>query len=508
MDVTRANFEVVLPKFSALLEEAEFASFDLEMTGIRMAGHEGSILDPAHVAFIEKNMAAAKYNIIQLGVCLFVRKSADGADVVKYDAYPFNFFAFPGNKDGDVCMNVDTAAFLTKHGMDFSKWITTGIPYLPHTLAGPRRAAMEEEGGSPGLRKRPAWDQAKLAQVDRTDMSNFTDAMAQAQRYADAAAASAASPPDSPLPMPATLKFPFFKQRETVPLFEQYLASLALMKRCEKGPKGNMYYVVPASEAESHATRALEEQIGLTRLYDMLVARRIPLVAHNSLSDHLFLHYAFDGRPIEDLQRFKQFTRSKFPCLYDTRLLATLPSLPYDPKTVQNLEGQWKSFREQYGTSVVCNLPLGFEAYDPAVLQHDSRAHEAAYDALITGDLLLLAARALGDGSIGSLSEYANCLPVYRCLETVQINKDADAVLHDGPVIAFHFPGGSGMSSTRIDGILSGTELRGRVLWNHDCAFVFCPKRARGDLLNKNVDKARKKFTEICRKGKIEIITA
>uniref|UniRef100_A0A7S1KWV2 Uncharacterized protein n=1 Tax=Neobodo designis TaxID=312471 RepID=A0A7S1KWV2_NEODS len=516
MDVTRANFEVVFPHIKRLLEDAEFSSIDFEMSGIRTAEDTNDIEKSAAEAFPEKSKAAQRYTLVQFGLCIFTKKpmpaDAPANAPQQYVAHPFNFFVFPGDKSEDIVINVDTAAFLAKHNMDFSKWITEGVPYLKRTKAVEMRDKLARKQGSPspsgaaaeddddGDEPVPAptpekkggkpWDQSFLAKLDKLDSAAFTNAMADAARFAERSKAAEES--NGLIPDPHPQLIPAFRHKDSIGLFGHFLSSLGLIKTSKRTPKGPAYYMSSAAARDRRELDELERTIGATRVIEALSAVKKPIVVHNGLMDLLFMHHCFDGEPVGDLQHFKGLIRKRFPYVFDTRFLVTHPKVPFDAKMVQNLEGQYSAFHATYGQSYSVELPLGFEGYTAAVLANSSRAHEAAYDALITGRLLLYMAKLLGDGTLGSLIEgkFVNKVPVYCCLETVQLSADTDTIDHDGPVLCVTFPRNVGMSSSKLDEMLKSNDLRGRVLWNGDRAFVFSPASSRGTLFDKSVGQA------------------
>lgn len=526
MEVTKANFEFVFPHFVKHLQSCSFVSFDLEMTGIKLPNVEEDLFAPAADHFLPKYEAAKRYNIIQLGVCLFHR--ADGKSDAPffgpvddtYTAMPFNFYAFPCSSDQDVTINTDTANFLLKHNMDFTKWITSGIPYMPLPKALEKRKTLESaDPFELALKQSDAvgWSQDMLAQIPREDMNMFTELMAQIQTHRDECrarfAASASSPtatdaavsPSQNQDEPVGVRLPFLKNRNTFNLLLQYTQHLGMCLNSHRTNRGQtINSVVSPLKAHQQAFSDLEKQIGLTRIFEALVNAKKPLLAHNSLSDHLFLHTAFDGRPLTDLESFKKLMEMRFPCIFDTRTLVTLPSVSYDHSVQQNLEGQVRHFRALKGNSVTLELGLGFEAYDKSVLESSSRAHEAAFDALITGELFLLAAHVLGGGDVAKLRQWENMIPVYRCLETIRLREPNEIVLHDGPVLTVQAHNLQ-LSAVRVDGLFMETALRGRVLWNHDISIVFSPKASRGAGFEGELEKARKKLSEISKAAAIKI---
>ena len=55
---------------------------------------------------------------------------------------------------------------------------------------------------------------------------------------------------------------------------------------------------------------------------------------------------------------------------------------------------------------------------------------------------------------------------------------------------------------------LSDLDLRGRVLWNGDRAFVFSPANARGTLFDKSVAHAAKQLRQVTPRGSVTVLVA
>ena len=126
------------------LEEATFISFDLEMTGIRSEMRNET--DLPFENYLKAFNAANRYNVIQMGLCLFVQKTGKDEteegkvdysflkDGSQFEAFPFTFYLFPRTYDGlmkrDVAMEVSSIEFnVRRHGINWNKWLDHGIGY-------------------------------------------------------------------------------------------------------------------------------------------------------------------------------------------------------------------------------------------------------------------------------------------------------------------------------------------------------------------------------------------
>jgi len=432
-------------------------------------------------------------------VCLFTKsvgslaKKGTHADPVvdqaeEWEAQPWNFWIFPSSSARDVTLNVETVQWLLKQRMDFGKWIEKGIPYVRMCDAEQRRREFEQS-----VPHVVTFDQKRLAKLEKNELRDFTDAMAKAQQVADGT---------SEEPM----RSPFFKSRDTFTMFEAYAASLGLVKTVERiGGKPATVFALYDRERERQKTEA---SIGFTRVVEALSAARKPIVGHNSLMDHLFLRTAFDGRPLPTLKEFKIATVKRFPVIFDTRTLATLPSNSFDASQVQNLEGMHTTMESRHGTKVRVSMPLGFHSYFPAVLSASGAgSHEAAYDALITGRLFLYLRHEIGDGTVESILPHMRLLPVYKCIETVALHKPdgPDVVLHDGPILFLSYPR-MAFNCNKVYSLVNETAFEGRVVWNPECAHLFAPPKARGTLFDKDLRAFQERVKKANAEARVSVV--
>jgi len=68
-----------------------------------------------------------KYKIIQVGLCLFIRKEWGLV------ARPYNIYVFPRESNGyspQIVIDSSAADFNTRHGMNWNKWFSEGVTYM------------------------------------------------------------------------------------------------------------------------------------------------------------------------------------------------------------------------------------------------------------------------------------------------------------------------------------------------------------------------------------------
>ena len=112
MEVTRDNFEEALSKLESILPSAQFASLDLEFTGIK--GKPETFSDSLQERYSNMRHIATTFKIIQVGISLFVRQD----DTLQ--CFPFNFYVFPDDPKSRIVLGASAMHFLKGHNMDFN----------------------------------------------------------------------------------------------------------------------------------------------------------------------------------------------------------------------------------------------------------------------------------------------------------------------------------------------------------------------------------------------------
>ncbi|CAD7933902.1 unnamed protein product [Amoebophrya sp. A25] len=134
MDITSENFADSLPLLRERLDNAEFISLDLEMTGIRLPnearrpGHLYTDLLPT--LYQRYREVVLTFDIMQIGVCCF-GKNAEKKDSHNYDCDSFNFYvlrrAIENYQKPLVTLDPETMVFHAKNHFDFQTWLSSGI---------------------------------------------------------------------------------------------------------------------------------------------------------------------------------------------------------------------------------------------------------------------------------------------------------------------------------------------------------------------------------------------
>ncbi|XP_063900675.1 poly(A)-specific ribonuclease PARN-like [Zophobas morio] len=174
----------------------------------------------------------------------------------------------------------------------------------------------------------------------------------------------------------------------------------------------------------------LQRKVGFRNLFKLLVASKKPLIGHNLLYDLLFMLNSFQGPLPNSWADAKNLVHSLFPEIYDTKLLA----LHFENRfTSTSLETLYNSLNkeDQNGLmkSISISLPLGFLDYHPDII-NSSGAHEAGYDAYITGCVFLR----LREDLNGDVKDFVNRVHLMHSFYVANLDGN-DIDVTKGPVV-------------------------------------------------------------------------
>lgn len=474
MNVTRENFACTVDEFCELAQSCEFFAFDEEMTGISLPNLPETPLMCVEEMYHSKRQVAQRYSIIQIGICLFHRDDAvagaSDASAIgrRYIARPFNFYLFPSSsQDGpyqgpvlagaeestDVVLSSSAIAFLRKNKMDFQRWFYHGIPFCNEAMEEQLRNQASASAAA-GVLVTPSSDSPSAA--DSSSLSSSPSLLSASEQQwvanAKAVAETFARETDFEKCLPLT-KSRAARERVKKWIEQSYDTMVVAFRNRPNGAKDAV--LVRTTKEETIRRRQLElelkerellDKIGFRRAFRALVQCKKPCVGHNCFADVLFLLAAVD-RPLPSLlPDMKARVQELFPTVFDTRYISGQYA-HFPPSRFQSthLGGLFAAYTTAEPTScaVEVTLPLGFGAYDSRTLQKAARgsnpAHEAGYDALMTGTVFLnlLAERKLTIEAAAPL--FGNRLALFRSLYACDLStKEKDEYLPQGALIVDH----------------------------------------------------------------------
>ena len=379
MDVTRANFDVVLDEFLALLKTCSFYAVDQEMTGIESTIEKRrKDMDTAEL-YGPGREAASRYCPFQIGICLF-HESEGGA----YVARPFNFYLC---NHKDVTLNRSAVDFLLSNGMNFQKWLSEGLTF-----------ADEEKEQSERLRIFPLDTSDDLSPEER----DWVQCMFQrVKQWRDGVQQKEGEP--------QTLEVDGNEHLSTaadIALHHKLLKSELWVSAqppldCRIPPwKRTTTVYRPLFTAEEVRKAAADIKVkrerdflratGFRTVFKALVDSKKLQIGHNYNSDLEFMLHSHDRALPLAYSAFRERVHELFPAIYDTKVLAAQIPITAKPFASTALEPLFKELGKN--AEVKVSLPLGFQSYHPlcvALSSDKSHAHQGAYDAYMTGIVYL-----------------------------------------------------------------------------------------------------------------------
>ena len=389
MEVTHGNFEESLALFCELLPTASFVAIDCEMTGIRVGQEtEPAIGDTCDERYLKMRQVSTLFNLIQVGVCLFHNRD-DG----KLEVRPFNFYVFPDEQTvapkGRISMDISTAYFHKKHGLDFNKWIFEGVPYLSAEQADVMRTAAQSEEVVKAARS----DDRKAVATREDDKAFIAAALGLVRDWlvmepVEPGVRSMGKLGDSTITADEIILPPCngFLRRVLFESIESEHPDLVLESR-EQENKDAFWKSIAVLRLGGEQKRqrelarrqakleAVEARAGFLRVFEAVCRSQKRIVGHNLLYDLMFILNSFVGALPGTLAEFKATLRARLPHIWDTKLLAA--ACERFPET---------ALKPLYDATRKMDNPVEFEFAEHFDKYHSAdKCHEAAYDAFITG---------------------------------------------------------------------------------------------------------------------------
>uniref|UniRef100_A0A131YKQ0 Poly(A)-specific ribonuclease n=1 Tax=Rhipicephalus appendiculatus TaxID=34631 RepID=A0A131YKQ0_RHIAP len=427
MEVTAENFQEQYGVLKAALENASFVAIDCEFTGLELE-RSTHAYDTPEERYRKLRESSLDFLVVQVGVCVFQHDKEKRG--YKYKA--FNFYVCPkqtvkGAPDRMFRCQASSLQFLSQHGFDFNKLFSHGVSYLRTDEAAQLSQALSErhaqqlkEVGSPNN------GPSKISKVEvPKDTQQFIDdVLDSVQKFLDNSGAevdmededgvgSTTSKQDSPEDLCMREASPKkdgsalhlsecngFKRKL---IYQEVNARFGdkVQLNTESDSDGMLHIAVriTGTPEEQRARLELKQKKeredlelahGFGRVLELLASSGKLIVGHNMLLDIMHLLSQFVDDLPKDYNEFKSMARAAFPCLVDTKVLASDNAIK-DTFVTTALELLLKQLRNRQS----CVPPVESEnGYGYSLNQ--AKYHEAGYDAFVTGMCLLGLCQQLG----------------------------------------------------------------------------------------------------------------
>ncbi|KAI9305754.1 ribonuclease H-like domain-containing protein [Cunninghamella echinulata] len=371
MEISRKDFIKKVPIVKEAIDECDFMAIDTELSGLHRPFSKKRF-DTLENRYKEYKEATERFVVIQFGLCTFKWDNPSG----RYIAKAFNFYIFPtsitGKSQTNRIFQVQAQAFdfLSKQAFDFNKWIYQGIPYLT--------AAEEEKVVKDG--KKLLNDEIPDIPVDEKELPFITKAKQDIQNWLDKGNSKDKHGINIETNNSYQRRLLYQEIRKS---FEGLTAEgkkgfICVMKLTEKEQKKRF------KERERSFRNDLETAIGFRRVIDLISESKKPLIGHNMLLDMCHIIGQFIQELPDTREEFINLAHQLFPIMIDTKYIAaTTPEMKKVVSGATDLENlRYETSRDPFK-----NPRIDMHWEYPRYLT--DKAHEAGYDAYITGTVFI-----------------------------------------------------------------------------------------------------------------------
>ncbi|GLH08416.1 Poly(A)-specific ribonuclease PARN [Gryllus bimaculatus] len=145
MEVTRLNFGEIIPELENDITSSHFLAIDGEFTGLH-TGQDFNAFDTPQQYYAKLRSGGMDFLLVQLGLCTFRYNKDTG----QFTHKAYNFYVFPrpfsrSAPDPRFLCQSSSLDFLVSQGFDFNKLFKEGIPYLTEAEEKKLREQLEEK---------------------------------------------------------------------------------------------------------------------------------------------------------------------------------------------------------------------------------------------------------------------------------------------------------------------------------------------------------------------------
>ncbi|RNF02084.1 ribonuclease [Trypanosoma rangeli] len=399
MNVDKETFPLIFEDFKKTLEGCDFYAVDQEMTGVNFEDQHRSQLMSLTELYKENLDVVRRYVAFQFGITFFTLLE-EGI----YEVKPYNFYLLKGY--GDFVVNTEAIRFLVSHEMDFQKWLASGLHYCnkeEEEKEKEEHCAGKGTHGSSDTEKKIAFHIADKIEEwwlnpskGEEDTLSFNMIMTEKIK---------------------TIVMFLLKQRDIYVHLKYDIISKvyqlpAYITVCRiDSQKANFQ----EKELGSHSFSSFVETLGFRELWKCLTKCKKPIVGHNFFLDIMFMMHMHEAELPMKYEEFKKQVHALFPCIYDTKTLSKAMTFSI-PRTSLHLQGLYKeccNLNEKSKTSIRFYSPPGFHLYDERCIGGKGKAHEAGYDAYMTGIVFAIIKNLYKNVDEMEINDWENVVSVY-----------------------------------------------------------------------------------------------
>ncbi|XP_074642592.1 poly(A)-specific ribonuclease PNLDC1-like [Tubulanus polymorphus] len=376
-DITRKNFDELLPKMLELIKAADFIAIDSEFTSLHSDGYKPSLFDSGAERYNKLRMSTSELVPCQLGISIFL---ANKNSPVKYESFTYNIYLCPeafGPIDPRFICQASSLKFLRRYNFDFNKFIYEGVSFLNepqetllrnHLLSGDMFAGIDRNVDEEELQK---------------CCSSITEWSVNAQVGEHVII-------EIPVGLSEYVLIGEIRQRfnDIWPSIHDEKVFVEKIKEEDR----NKFESQEKTKEVDEQNKILNRILGVTKIIRGMIQAKKPLVGHNCLMDLLLIYDKFYKPLPESYEDFKYEFHSMFPAVYDTKHISFTLRKQFRDKGVLEKTGLgdlYEALVSDVDSHRVLYCPFiehgaGFEKYSDGHCPH-----EAGYDSYMAGVVFL-----------------------------------------------------------------------------------------------------------------------
>ncbi|KAG0282912.1 hypothetical protein BGZ96_012719 [Linnemannia gamsii] len=372
MEIVRENFQRELPYIKEAIDECEFIAIDAEFSGLHTEPNRRTHNTTLEEGYEDLRKSASKFLTIQIGISTFKFDPSNGS----YLAKPFNVFVFPTTLTGyspqGRCFLTEASSldFLAKNRFDFNKWVYQGVHYM----------TKDEEEIYARERTKAVNNGMDNIAVDATNTVWLQDVIQRIGEWKDSNHALN------------------FINIQTTNAYQRRLVYQEVRRywptELHARGQGGHIHITKITEKEleiqqkhrqADLQRDIESSRGFREVIDILSACKKPIVGHNIVVDLAYILAQFVGPLPPTVEGYKKMIHKTFPTVMDTKYVS------YTANALRGLafDSSLGGLENMVGTINFMGCPRIIPHYRHQRYLSRDLAHEAGYDAYITGSIMI-----------------------------------------------------------------------------------------------------------------------
>ncbi|KAF9921561.1 hypothetical protein FBU30_008378 [Linnemannia zychae] len=372
MEIVRENFQRELPYIKEAIDECEFIAIDAEFSGLHTEPNRRTQNTTLQEGYHDLRNSASKFLTIQIGISTFKFDPSNGSFLAK----PFNVFVFPTTLTGyspqGRCFLTEASSldFLARNRFDFNKWIYQGVHYMKK----------DEEEIYKRERTKVMNNEMEAIAVDSVTSPWFHDVVQRIGTWKNTKDA---------LNFINIQTNNSFQRRLVYQIVRGYWPT-------ELIARGQAGYInitkiteneleIQQQQRQSELQRDIENLRGFREVIDILSACKKPIVGHNIVVDLAYILAQFVGPLPPTVEGYKKMIHRTFPTVMDTKYVS------YTANALKGLahDSSLGGLENMVSTVNFIGCPRITPHYRHQRYLSRDYAHEAGYDAYITGSVMI-----------------------------------------------------------------------------------------------------------------------